>query len=283
MDWLLGPIPNARVARLRVLVYGFIFVDLLVLRPWVADHASVSPDLYHPLFIAELLPFPVPTPLIAAVVRYSLLALAAVAMLGRLPRVAGWAVFVLYLYWMLIAFSYGKVDHDRLAFLVALAVLPAVGRASWNDDRKGADAGWAIHCIQLAVVATYFLASIAKFRYGGFDWVNGATLTRAVLRRGSFLADPLLDRHAILQMSQYVIVGFELLSPVMLLRNVVGRVAVYAAFAFHAMVFATITIMFWPHLVCLFSFLPLERLGASEPERGSRRFKMPARLEEARS
>lgn len=245
-------------------MYSFVILDLFILRPWVAGIGSVSPELYHPLMLGRIIPVPVPTPLVVAVVKYSLVAFALVALSGRVPRLAGFAVFLLYTQWMLIAFSYGKVDHDRFAFLVALAVLPMVGKARWGDDTVDEVAGWAIRLIQLAVVATYFLSAFAKLRYGGIDWVNGATLTRAVLRRGTMLADPLLDHRIVLHMSQYLIVAFELLSPLMLLRNRVGRLYVGAAFLFHLIVYATITIMFWPHVVCLLAFVPLDRLRKVE-------------------
>lgn len=257
--WLFAPVARARIARLRILVYGFIFIDVFVLRPWVADNGTLVPELYHALFIGRWLPVPVPTPLIVTIFQYSMLAFAAIAITGRLPWFAGWAVFVLYVEWMLIAFSYGKVDHDRFAFLVALAVLPSIGKAGVDDQSEDASTGWAIHCIQAAVVATYLLSVVAKVRYGGIDWVNGATLMRAILRRGTVLTDPLQTQPWLLQISQYMIVAFELGSPLMLMRNLVGRLYVAAAFLFHAAVFATLTIMFWPHLVCLFSFLPLER------------------------
>ncbi|MDQ4065024.1 MAG: MFS transporter permease [Actinomycetota bacterium] len=260
-EWLFAPLPRSRVAWLRTFVYAFIFVDVFILRPWVSDNGYVSAELYHPLMIGRLLPLPVPTPEVVAIVKYALLASAAVALAGRLPRAAGAAVFLLYVEWMVIAFSYGKVDHDRFAFLVALAVLPTVGRTSWRDSTADQAAGWAIHCVQAAVVATYFLAAWAKFRFGGIDWLTGATLTRAILRRGTPLADPLLDHHYVLQVAQILIVAFELGSPLMLMRNMVGRVYVAGALLFHLITFAAITILFWPHVVCLLAFLRLERLG----------------------
>jgi vitamin K-dependent gamma-carboxylase-like protein len=273
LNWWFSPLPRARVARLRAAVYLFVFVDVFVLRPWVGDNGLVSTDLYHPLMLGRWFPAPVPTPLTVAFVKYSLLISAGVALSGRWPRLAGGAVFFLYMEWMLIAFSYGKVDHDRFAFLVALAVLPFVGPASWKDERTDEISGWAIRCIQTAVVATYFLAAIAKMRYGGIDWVNGATLTRAILRRGTFLTDPFQDDWAVLRMAQYGILLFELGSPLMLLRSIVGRVYLAIAFIFHLLIFATITIMFWPHVVCLLSFLPLER--ARLPARYEGAFQIP--------
>ena len=54
-------------------------------------------------------------------------------------RLLGWTVFLLYLEWMIIAMSYGKVDHDRFALLVALAVAAdrraARGTATATLDR----------------------------------------------------------------------------------------------------------------------------------------------------
>ncbi len=262
-NWWFSPVPRSRIAWFKTIVYSFVFLDVLVLRPWVADNGMVSDVLYRPLLIGRILPLPVPTPLVVTVVKYALLAFAALALSGRLPRLAGIAVFLLYSEWMLIAFSYGKVDHDRFAFLVALAVLPSVGKTHWRDSSVDESSGWALHCIQAAVVATYFLAAFAKFRFGGIDWVDGATLTRAVLRRGTFLADPLQDHWQVLHVGQYLIVLFELGSPVMLMRNTLGRLYVWGAFLFHALTFAAITILFWPHVVCLLSFLKLERLGSA--------------------
>ena len=257
--WLFEPQPRARVAVFRTIVYAFIFVDVLLTTSWVDDHAIVPGELYQPLFIGRILPLPTPGPLLVPVLEIALLLCAAAALTGRWPRLAGGLVAVLYTEWMFIAMSYGKVDHDRFAFLVALAVLPTVGRARWSDRESDQASGWALRCVQIAVVLTYFLATWAKLRFGGPEWVNGATLMRAVLRRGTFLTDPLQQNAWVLHIAQYAIVLFELFSPLMLLRNRIGRLYVAMAFVFHAVTFATITIIFLPHVVCLLTFLPLER------------------------
>jgi hypothetical protein len=258
--WWFSPLPKSRIAWLRTFLYLFIFLDVLVMRPWVTDNGTVPQELYHPLFVGRVLPFPTPTPLVVTVVKYALLACAGVAAAGRLVRSVGVAVFVLYLQWMLIAFSYGKVDHDRVAFLVALAVLPTVGRAHWKDRSPSEAAGWAIRSVQVAVVLTYFLAAFAKVRYGGIDWATGATLMRAVLRRGTFLVEPVKDFPLVLQGFQFLIIGFELLSPLLLVGGRIGRIYLWIALAFHALTFAAIQIMFWPHVICLLSFVELEHL-----------------------
>jgi len=254
--------PRSRVAILRTALYLFVVVDVLWATGFVAPHGDVPGGLYQPLFIGRVLPLPTPTPLLVAGIQVVLVVAALVAAAGRLPRVAGWLVFALYLEWMVIAFSYGKVDHDRFGFLVALAVLPTVGLARWGDDERDERAGWALRAIQVAVVATYFLAAWAKLRYGGLEWVNGSTLTRAIVRRGTFLSDPLLDVPVVLQATQYGIIAFELASPLLLVPGRWGRRMLALAVAFHLVTFASITIIFLPHVMCLLAFLPLEKIRA---------------------
>lgn len=260
MNWLFAPLPRARLAVFRTIVYSFVFVDVLVTTAWIDRHGALPDAMYHPLFIARWLPVPDPGPLLVPVAQILLLVAAAGALTNRWPRLSGVLVFVLYLYWMLVGFSYGKVDHDRVAFLVALAVIPTAGKARWSDEGSDEAAGWSLRCVQLAVVATYLFAAVAKFRFGGFGWVNGATLMRSVVRRGTILTEPLKDHPVILQITQYGIVAFELLSPLLLAKGRLGRAFVIGALAFHAVTYASITIVFLPHVVCLLSFLPLERL-----------------------
>ena len=258
--WWFEPVGRGRVAWLRTLLYLFIPVDVLLTTSWVVDHADVPSRLYQPLYVARLMPFPVPTAGLVRGLQVAVVVAALVAASGRLPRLLGAVVFALYFQWMLIAMSYGKVDHDRFAFLVALAVLPTVAAARHRDTEPDDGAGWAVRCIQVAVVATYFLAAFAKFRFGGWDWANGATLTRAVLRRGTFLGTPLLSVPWLLHLTQWGIIAFELLSPLLLLRGRVGRGMVALCVVFHVVTYATITIIFLPHVMCLLAFFRLERL-----------------------
>lgn len=259
--WLTAPVPLGRLAAFRTLVYLFVVADLLFFTSWVRGHAHLPGELYQPLLVGRLLPLPTPTAALVYGVFFALLVTAAVAATGRLPRLAGGAVALLYFQWMIIAFSYGKVDHDRFALLVALAVLPTVGRARHGDRTRSEAAGWALRAVQLAVVATYFLAAWSKLRYGGLDWLTSATLTWAIIRRGTILGDLLLALPWVLIVAQVGIVAFELLSPLLfVLRGRWRYAAVGVFYSFHLVTFATITISFMPHLVAMASFLPLERI-----------------------
>jgi hypothetical protein len=258
--WLFEPVAAGRVAALRTLLYLFVVFDVTVATTWIARHGWAPPSFYQPIGPDHFLPLPVPTVAWVTFVQTALVVAAVVAASGRLPRVAGWTVAALYLERMLIAYSYGKVDHDRFGIVVALFVLPTVGAARWGDREPSEAAGWAVRSIQLAVVATYFLAAFAKFRFGGgWAWMDSTTLLRAVVRRGTWLADPLTDWPWVLHAAQYGIIALELLSPLVFWHRTRAAFLVMFAF-FHAVTYATLTIIFLPHVVCLASFLPLERL-----------------------
>lgn len=267
MSWLFAPAPVSRVAWLRVLAYLFVPVDVLLTTPWVAAHAHVPGALYQPLRIGRLLTLPTPGPwvqVLGVVLAAGGLLLAAAAARDHAPRVAGWLLATAYLQWMVVAMSYGKVDHDRFAFLVLLFVLPTAGRATLTDRSPSESAGWALRLVALAVVATYTLSALAKIRFGGLDWVDGATLTRAVVRRGTPLSTPLLEHAWMLHVFQYVLLCMELLvAPLLLVqwrRPQVTWLLAAGFLGFHLMTFCMLTIIFLPHCVALLALLPLERL-----------------------
>lgn len=265
MKWLFAPVPLGRIAAFRTLVYAFVVLDLVVFTPWVRSHANTPGDLYEPLLIGRLLHLPTPTPVLVWTVFWSLIVLSTAAAFGRAPRILGWVVFALYLEWMVIAMSYGKVDHDRVSLLVALLVLPTIGRARFGDKTLSDSAGWALRVTQIAVVCTYFLSAWAKLRFGGLDWMTSAVLAQAIIRRGTWLADEIAVIPGLLIVAQFGIILFEMLSPLIFAIPQRWRwIGVAFFYSFHVMTFSMITISFAPHLVALTSFLPLERLRPVE-------------------
>ncbi|HZC53857.1 MAG TPA: hypothetical protein VE441_15360 [Mycobacterium sp.] len=269
--WWFTPAPIGRIALLRVLVYLYVPIDVLVTGSWVRAHARLGETLYHPLQIARLLHLPAPTSAIVVTVEIAVVVASLAAATGRAPRVTGSLAGALYLTWMLIAMSYGKVDHDRFAFLVALAVLPAVGHARAADRTASAAAGWALRCVQVSVVLTYFLAACAKIRYGGWNWPTGATLERAVLRRHTPFSSWLLDKPQILVPMQFTMIIAEIASPLVLLaRTDRSKTAVaLGLWSFHLAVFAGVSIIFLPHCVAIASFVPLEMWWATASRNAS--------------
>jgi hypothetical protein len=267
--WLFEPVPRGRVAAFRSLIYLFVAADIVIFTPWVRSHAAMPAQLYQPLLVGRLLPLPTPTPLLVHSVFWLLLAAALAAATARAPRVLGWTVFALYFEWMIIAMSYGKVDHDRFGLLVALAALPTAGRARHGDPERTEAGGWALRVTQIAVVCTYFLAAWAKLRFGGLDWVTSSVLARAIVRRGTDFADLIAGVPHLLILAQLGIVAFELASPLIFVVPARWRTAAVGFFySFHAVTFAAITISFMPHLAALTSFLPLEKVRPVDWARG---------------
>jgi hypothetical protein len=261
VGWLLAPVPKGRIAAFRTVIYTFVALDLVFFSGWVRSHASAPGDLYKPLLIGRLLHLPTPDSLLVNVIFWLMLPATLAAATGRLHRVLGWTVFILYFEWMIIAMSYGKIDHDRLGLLVALATLPTAGRARHGEEETTQAGGWALRMTQLGVIATYFLASWAKLRFGGLHWLTGATLTRAVIRRGTWLTNLLVKVPYLMTISQFGIVAFELSSPIVFfLKPRLRYLAIAGFYLFHLITFATITISFIPHQVAMTSFLPLEKV-----------------------
>ena len=271
--WLLSPAPLARVAVLRVVALLFVPVDVLLTTTFVRGHASVPAELYVAAASRPAAAAADAGPVgrgPAGRARRRRAARSARRGPRRAPPAGRLPVAALYLEWMVVAMSYGKVDHDRFAFLVLLFVLPSVGRAPLRSTARTQAAGWALWMVALAVVATYVLAACAKLRFGGWDWADGATLTRAVLRRGTALSEPLLDVPVLLHAAQYGILAMELLvAPLLLVPWRDERrtwLLALGFLGFHLVTFAMITIVFLPHCVALLALLPLERLvRAREP------------------
>ncbi|WP_427891977.1 hypothetical protein ACQHIV_04600 [Kribbella sp. GL6] len=262
MRWFMPPVALARIAWLRTILYLFVILDmhLFVNDTRMKGH---SPELYQPLFLARLLDLPRPSvPLTDAL--YGVLIVAClVGATNRLPRLAGWVVAPAFTWWVLIGMSDGKVDHDHLALVVALWVLPTVGAARYGDPRPSEIAGWAVRSVQIAVVATYALSALAKIRSAGwaFTWPDSSVLTWAIVRRPNPLGVRLLNYPWLLHVMQWVGFAGEILSPIVLWLR--GRWLLLAALfflSFHVANTAMLGITFLPTVICWLAFAPLERL-----------------------
>ncbi len=264
--WFLPVLPDARIAILRTVIYLFVLVDMHL---FVRDPIPLShqPELYSPLLLARLVHLPPPSVPLAYALYITLWASCLVAAANRLPRVAGFVVAAAFTWWTAIGMSYGKVDHDHLALIVALWVLPTAGviAGRWRSTNRSAQAGWALRCIQIAVIFTYFLSAVTKIRSGGWSfssWPNSAILTWAIIRRPHGLGQFLLDFPGLLRVMQWFSFLAELSSLVVLwLRGRALLVAAMFWLGFHVFTAAILYIHFAPTLVCWLAFAPLERLA----------------------
>jgi hypothetical protein len=91
--------------------------------------------------------------------------------------------------------------------------------------------------------------------------VTSSVLARAIIRRGTDLADLIAQVPHLLIVAQAGIIAFELASPLIFALPQRWKNRAVAFFgSFHLATFATITISFLPHLVAMTSFLPLEKV-----------------------
>ncbi|MDI2132699.1 hypothetical protein [Yinghuangia seranimata] len=279
--WWFEPVAGSRIAWVRALVYLFIPFDILVVTQDVKGTAALPGNLYQPVLFARLLHLPTPTPGIADTLQWVLLIAAPLAATGRFHRVLGVVVAAAFSWWQLINMSYGKVDHDHFAIMMAVWLLPTAGRARFRDDTPSEAAGWTLRCMQIAAISTYSLAAWAKVKESGWGWASGATFTWAIERRGTPLGHWFLNHPDLLRFGQWVVFVAEVLSPVILfLRRWWLAAALVFWLGFHLFTWLCIGIHFLPTIITLTAFVPWERARATVEGRfAGRRAARPARTE----
>ncbi|TNC18453.1 hypothetical protein FHE66_06580 [Georgenia sp. 311] len=272
--WLTRPVPLARVAAFRALVYAFVIWDVLFTFDDVIPHSYV-PEFYQPTLLARLVHLPPLSTAVSYALLAAILLLCVLAIAGRAQRVAGWGVALTFWVWALNSQGFSYVQHDHMALMVTTLVLPTVGVAHYRDQTLSQAAGWALRCVQLATVLTYFGSVFAKWSRAGslVTWANGSVLTWAIVRRGSHLVQWALEYPMLLRAAQWGSLVLEICSPVVLFMR--GRwlyLAIGCFLAFHLATFIAMGIHFLPTVVCWFAFLPLERVT----ERVSARLRLPS-------
>jgi hypothetical protein len=267
--WFTPAIANARIAWLRTILYLFVILDM---HAFVRDTRlkGEEPGLYQPLWLARLFDLPKPSVPLTTTLYVVLIVACLIGAANVFPRITGWIIAPAFTWWVLIGMSDGKVDHDHLALVMALWLLPTVStvrgwrRGSPYDDQTPSEAaGWVVRCVQICVIATYALSALAKVR--GADWTlawpSSAVLTWAIVRRPYALGQFLLDYPWILKSMQWIGFVAEALSPVVLWLR--GRWLLLAALffiGFHVFTTALLLIHFLPTVVCWLAFAPLERI-----------------------
>ncbi|MGA8977524.1 MAG: hypothetical protein WB473_00240, partial [Pedococcus sp.] len=90
--WLFTPMPLARVAVLRLLVFAFVVIDVVGLHTSGWYHGWADPVWYEPLVMGELLHLPAATVALVQTLKWGCVLAALAAMTGRAPRLLGWTV-----------------------------------------------------------------------------------------------------------------------------------------------------------------------------------------------
>lgn len=254
-----APVPGERLAVFSRIVHLTVLYTVFVTDRWAADHAWAPRAFWQPVALARWLSIPAPVPSTMTALQIVLAASTVIAVAGVGPRrLVNAVVACTYGWWLVWAFSFSKVDHDRLTIMVALAVLVIVPGTTRGPDPL---ARWALRTVQIVFVLAYPLSALAKIERSGVAWMSSAVFARAIVRRGSSLGDWFVTRPGLLQVGQWMFITFEVVAVAALARRLRLRVAVLAGIvALHAFTYLTIGISFLPHTVCIAAFLPLERL-----------------------
>lgn len=262
------PVDRTRMRYFARIVYAALLWVIWRVDTYAPAHEWAPRSFYQPVWVGRVLSIGPPTPttmtLLRVVLTVSLVAAFALARPSNASaaryaaRTANAVVALSFSLWCLWAFSWSKVDHDRMTMMVALVTLVVVPGVGTGIDRA---VGWALRTVQVVFVLAYPLSAISKFQKTGWDWANHATFARAIIRRGTPLGRHLVEHGELLRISQWGFVIFEMVSILALSRNKRIRAVIVPGFFFlHFFTWLAIGIHFLPHTICLTAFLPLERM-----------------------
>jgi hypothetical protein len=263
---LVAPAPAGRLDTVRVLTIGYALVWVVIRLDHWRDLAELPRSQWKPVAFAEWIgPFGAP-----AVTGLAILTLAAgaVAVTGRAWTVAAPAFAIGFAVLTAFGASWGAILHTEQLVVLHLLVL-ATGPSGRGTS---ATAGWPLRVMSVVTVATYFVAGVAKLRFGGgIGWLDGERLLLLVAHdnlRKRLLGDPsspfaehLVGHPVLFQLAAILTVVVELGAPLALLHRF-RYPWIAMAWTFHVGVLAAMAILFPYPLtgVAFASMLPVERL-----------------------
>jgi hypothetical protein len=273
--WLAPVVPAERLAAVRMLVGTFAVIYLASRIPHLVSYVSFPARQFAPVGVMTALAQPPPAAAVYLVVGLTWLAALAFA-LGWRWRVTGPAAGLLLLVTLTYANSWGQIFHTEnglVLFVLVLGVTRAADTTSLDARGRPAPApharyGWPLRLLCLVVVATYFLAGIAKLRWGGPGWMGGTVLRdtiaadslRKVLLGSSHspIAEALLGQVWLFRGLAILTLVVELGAPIALLHRLAARAWVLAVLGFHLGVLALMAI-FFPFPLSGVAFAPFLR------------------------
>ncbi len=290
MTWLMAPAPSGRLNAVRLLTIGYALVWIAVRTSHWLDLSRLPSERREPVGIVNWIGTQSTTTLIVIVVAT---VVAGIAALGDVAWPLSAPVFAVGFLWLTsLGASWGQILHTEHLVVLHLLVLAAA------PSGRGASAttGWPLKVMSAVTVATYFVAGVAKLRFGGgLDWLDGDGLLRLVAHdnlRKRLLGDawspfaPFAVGHPmIFQLGAWITLVVELGAPLALLGRRWAYTWVALAWTFHLAVLALMAVLFpYPLVgVAFASMLPVERLLAWRPAglldrvRGYREVDGPAR------
>ena len=262
MSALMPAAPAERLAAVRILVGVFALLYLAIRAAHIIGLAGFEPEQFQPIGVLTLAGLP-PRGVVIALTAATWLALVGFT-LGWRFRATGPAAALLLLWTLTYSNSWGQIFHTENALVLYVLVLAVTRSAdAWSLDARRAAApppapdpryGWPLRLLCAVVVATYFIAGVAKLRWAGAGWMGGTVLRdviaadsmRKVLLGSSHspLADLVLDHTWLLAGLAVGTLVLEVGAPLALLHRRIALVWVLGVIGFHLGVLALMAIFF---------------------------------------
>lgn len=275
--WLLAPGSARRLAILRILVAGYATSFVVLRWPSFWNGASLGERQLEGVGVLWWLTNR-PDPTLMHALLIITVCAGVLVTLGLRHRVTGPVFAVLFLVVTTYRLSFGHVIHTEHLVAVHLLVIGfsragdalTPRRSPPSPDRDVPDQdiyGWPVKVMACATVVAYTLAGWAKIDHGGLDWLVGDVLRNQVaydnLRKvllgsdHSVIGAHIIGYRWIFPPFAVLTVAVELLAFVTLLGRTRLTVAwVFAAWAFHVAVLATMAIAF-PYQLTAIAYAPL--------------------------
>jgi hypothetical protein len=290
VTWLMAPAPSGRLNVVRLLTIGYALVWIAVRTSHWLDLSRLPSARSEPVGIVNWIGTQSTATVTVIVV---LTVVAGLAALGDVAWPLSAPLFAVGFLWLTsFGASWGQILHTEHLVVLHLLVLAA----SPSGRGESATTGWPLKVMSAVTVATYFVAGVAKLRFGGgLEWLDGDGLLRLVAHdnlRKRLLGDawspiaPFAVGHPMLfQLGAWITLVVELGAPLALLGRRWAYTWVALAWTFHLAVLAVMAVLFpYPLVgVAFASMLPVERLLAWRPAglldraRGYREVDGPAR------
>lgn len=274
MSWLTAPAPAGRLHAVRLLtvLYALVWIGIR-LNHW-RDLSQLPAGRWRPVGIAGWFGEPLPSTAVVTVVAIATLAVGLAALFDIRWTLTGPLLAVGFLWLTTFGASWRQILHTEQLVALHLLVLAAAP----SGRRSSSTTGWPLKVLSAVTVATYFVAGVAKFRFGvGLDWLSGDGLLRLVAHdnlRKRLLGDawspiaPFAVGHPLIfQVGVWLTVVVEVGAPLALLGRRIGYAWIALAWSFHVGVLALMAVLFpYPLVGIAFaSMLPVERLLAWRP------------------